>query len=89
MVEKDFPSTRAAKHCAKLRASIELPVLNLTAKFVPPRGRDALRVNSRNVDKVYARLYRADPEEVLNLPRREYPHQFRAPGLRGHAADLA
>lgn len=72
-VEKDWPALRAAKHCAKIRASIELPVLNMTAKFVAPGARDALRVNTRNLDKVFFRLFRVEPDELLAQPRQYRP----------------
>jgi uncharacterized protein YfaS (alpha-2-macroglobulin family) len=70
-VEKNWPSLLAAKRCAKMRSQIELPTLGVTAKFVPPGGRDAFRVDTRNLDKVFFRLYRVDPEELRTL-RRQY-----------------
>ena len=66
-VETNAPILSAAKHCAKLRAQIELPVLGLSAKFVPPGSRDALRVRTRNLAQVYFRLYWVNPEELLKL----------------------
>lgn len=63
-IEKRWPKLRPAAHCARLRAQIELPVLNLSAKMVPPPGKDALRLNTRNLDKVFLRSYRIDPSEL-------------------------
>ncbi|MBI4248072.1 MAG: hypothetical protein HY611_01105, partial [Elusimicrobia bacterium] len=60
-VETNASMLSAAKHCANLRAQFELPVLSLSAKFVPPGSRDALRVRTRNLDEVFFRLYRANP----------------------------
>lgn len=77
-IEKDYPALRAAKYAAKLRTQIQLPVLSLSAKFVPPQSRDALRVNTRNLDKVYFRLYRIDPEEIGSMPRHYKPDGWAA-----------
>jgi len=60
-----WPLSRAGRRCAQLRAQIELPVLNLTARFTPPPGKDAFRVETRNLDLVHFRLYRLDPRELL------------------------
>ena len=71
-IERVWPLSRAARHCARLRAQIELPVLNLFARFTPPPGKDAFTVNTRNLDSVYFRLYRLDPRE---LPARTLRHE--------------
>ncbi|MCX5797707.1 MAG: MG2 domain-containing protein [Elusimicrobia bacterium] len=71
-IEKTWPLSRAGRHCAKLRAEIELPVLNLTARFTPPPGKNAFSLNTRNLGAVFFRLYRLDPRELQSLrPRRE------------------
>jgi uncharacterized protein YfaS (alpha-2-macroglobulin family) len=64
-IEQSWPLSRAGRRCAKLRAEIELPVLNLTARFTPPPGKDAFTINTRNLDAVFFRLHRLDPRELL------------------------
>lgn len=71
-VEKNWPGTRAARHCAKLRAQIELPELDLSAQMAPPPGKDMLALRTRNLDNVALRVYRLDPEAVAAV----------APGVR-------
>ncbi|MDD5628461.1 MAG: MG2 domain-containing protein, partial [Elusimicrobia bacterium] len=66
-VERSWPLSRAGRHCARMRAQIELPVLNLRARFTPPPGKGAFTLSTRNLDAVFFRLYRLDPRE---LPRR-------------------
>jgi uncharacterized protein YfaS (alpha-2-macroglobulin family) len=63
-IERAWPLSRAGRHCAKMRAQIELPVLNLTARFTPPPGQDAFTLNTRNLDAVFFRLYRLEPREL-------------------------
>lgn len=70
-VEKSWPGERAAKSCAKLRAQIELPQLSVTGRFAPPPGKDILRLSTRNLDRVHARLFRVEPEELARLSRRQ------------------
>ena len=62
-IEKRWPKLRPAAHCARLRAQIELPVLTLSAKMVPPPGKDALTLNTRNLEKVHLRAYRLNPAD--------------------------
>ncbi len=64
-IEKSWPLSRAGRRCAKLRAEIELPVLNLSARFTPPPGKAAFTLNTRNLDAVFFRLHRLDPRELL------------------------
>lgn len=63
-VEKKWPGNKAARHCAKLRAQIELPVLDISAKMAPPPGKDMLELRTRNLDSVALRVYRLEPEAV-------------------------
>jgi uncharacterized protein YfaS (alpha-2-macroglobulin family) len=69
-VEQSWPLSRAGRRCAKLRAEIELPVLNLSARFTPPPGKDAFTLNTRNLDAVFFRLHRLDPRELQSLRAR-------------------
>jgi len=63
-IEKAWPLSRAGRHCGRMRAQIELPILNLSARFTPPPGKDAFSLNTRNLDAVFFRLYRLDPREL-------------------------
>jgi len=77
-IEKVWPLSRAGRHCAKLRSQIELPVLNLSARFTPPPGQGALTVNTRNLGSVFFRLYRLDPRELLARQSRPNPQDWSA-----------
>ncbi|TBR24044.1 hypothetical protein EPO15_04785 [bacterium] len=67
-----FPGTYGADRCARLAAQIRLPELSLSARVVPPPGRGALTVYTRNVPKLHFRLYPVTPEEVrASFPRGE------------------
>lgn len=68
-VEEAWPESRSAKHCARLRAEIELPALALTARFVPPGATDALTLHARNLAQVFLRLYKTTPGELERLTR--------------------
>jgi len=71
IVEQNWGDERSGKACAKMRAQIELPELAVTGRFGPPPGKDILTLSSRNLNKVYARLYRVEPEELTPRGRRE------------------
>jgi uncharacterized protein YfaS (alpha-2-macroglobulin family) len=59
--------SKPAALCAKVRAEIELPVLELAASFAPPPGQKILRVTARNLQSVYFRAYKTDPEELVSI----------------------
>jgi len=63
--EKLWPLARVGRHCARIRTEIELPVLELTALFVPPPGKNAFKLRSRNLDFAHFRIFRLDPQEVI------------------------
>ncbi|MBI4352158.1 MAG: hypothetical protein HY550_12045 [Elusimicrobia bacterium] len=65
--EIEVPKSKPAALCAKIRAEIELPVLQLYASFAPPPGARTLRVNARNLPVVYFRAYRTSPQELASL----------------------
>ncbi|MCM2267284.1 MAG: MG2 domain-containing protein [Elusimicrobiales bacterium] len=56
-----------AGRCAKLRAEIELPSLELAASFAPPPGEKILQVTARNLPAVYFRAYRTTPAELTAI----------------------
>ncbi|MBI5240106.1 MAG: hypothetical protein HY926_06515 [Elusimicrobia bacterium] len=91
-IEMLWPLSGAGRRCAKLRAEIELPVLDLSARFTPPPGKDAFSINTRNLDAVFFRLYRLDPREVqlLRLSQEQQDWSFLRHADRGmveaHAA---
>ncbi|MDD2806082.1 MAG: MG2 domain-containing protein [Elusimicrobiales bacterium] len=59
--------SKAASHCDKMRAEIEMPRLDLFASFAPPPGSKILTVSARNLDTVYFRAYKTTPEELYSL----------------------
>ena len=61
--------SKPAMLCAKLRAGIEMPKLELAASFGPPPGRDTLKLNVRNLPEVYFRAYKTTPEELASARR--------------------
>jgi len=69
-VEDLAPYSRPGLMCSQLRAQIELPQLELTAKFAPPPGKGILSVNVRNLPKLYFRAYRTTPEKLAALGAR-------------------
>ena len=69
--EDPAPRTKPGVECSKMRAQIEMPQLELSAKFAPPPGKRILSVNTRNLPAVYFRAYRTDPPELAALGR--YP----------------
>ena len=62
--------SRSGMMCEQLRARIEMPQLELTAKFAPPPGKEILSVNARNLPKLYFRAYRTDPDNLAALGAR-------------------
>ena len=64
------PYSRPGLMCSQLRAQIEMPQLELTAKFAPPPGKGILSVNVRNLPKLYFRAYRTTPEKLSALRAR-------------------
>ena len=64
------PRSMAGVMCARLRAQIEMPLLEVTARFAPPPGKGILTVNARNLPKLYFRAYRTDPDSLGALAAR-------------------
>jgi uncharacterized protein YfaS (alpha-2-macroglobulin family) len=73
IVERDFPGTHASRHAEILRSQIQMPALNLRVKHALPPAREALIVTTRNIKRIYFRLYRIEPhqmkEEMLGSSR--------------------
>ncbi|HCC48367.1 MAG TPA: hypothetical protein DEQ38_09685 [Elusimicrobia bacterium] len=67
--EEEASGSRPAAQCAKLRAEIEMPKLELSASFAPPPGKKILQVNVRNLTEVYFRAYRTTPQELTSIGR--------------------
>ncbi|MCX5785875.1 MAG: MG2 domain-containing protein [Elusimicrobia bacterium] len=63
------PRSKPGIECAKLRAQIEVPQLDISAKFVPPGGKKILTANARNLPVIYFRAYKTDPAELLTFGR--------------------
>ncbi len=63
-VESKGSGTYAAHEAMLLRSNIQDPWLDLRAKTVMPPGKGAITVVTRNLDKVYFRAYKTDPDEV-------------------------
>ncbi|MCK4533299.1 hypothetical protein KAU39_05885, partial [bacterium] len=60
-IEEKFPHTYASRCAASLRAGIQMPTLNLQVKMVMPSAEKAFTVTTRNLEKVYFRVYKIDP----------------------------
>lgn len=65
--EVQAPRSKPAVLASKLRAGLEMPVLELSASFAPPPGDKTLRANVRNLPAVYFRAYRTTPQELSAL----------------------
>lgn len=63
-IEANFPGTHASRHAKILRSRIQTPELNLQAKTVMPPASEAFTVTSKNLKKVYFRVYDIDPEKL-------------------------
>ncbi len=63
-VEKSFPGTYASRHAKALRSRIQTPTLSLRAKTVMPPANEAFTVTTKNLEKVYFRIYQVDPQEL-------------------------
>jgi len=66
--EAEAPRSRPASDCARLRAGIEMPRLELSASFAPPPGKDILKVSARNLPELHFRAYKTTPEELAAAP---------------------
>ncbi|HNW43786.1 MAG TPA: MG2 domain-containing protein [Elusimicrobiales bacterium] len=61
------PGSRPAVEADKIRARIEMPELQLSARPAPPPGKGLLTVTARNLPALYFRLYKTSPEELSRL----------------------
>jgi len=67
--EAAAPKSRPADLCARIRAEIEMPRLELYGSFAPPPGKKTLRVSVRNLPEVFFRAYRTTPQELSSIGR--------------------
>ncbi|MDO8804639.1 MAG: MG2 domain-containing protein [Elusimicrobiota bacterium] len=94
--EGEAPKSKPALLCAKIRAEIEMPVLELSASFAPPPGAKTLRVNARNLPVIYFRAYITSPQELSSIGqhgeqgwgRVKYLQQEAVRNFLGKKADL-
>ncbi|MFA6091855.1 MAG: alpha-2-macroglobulin family protein [Elusimicrobiota bacterium] len=63
-IQSSAPRLASAQGCAQLCAEIRRPELMLGARTVPPPGKAALHVRSRNLSTVFLRLYAFSPEKA-------------------------
>jgi len=63
-IEKNFPGSYASYHAEALRSRIQMPTLNLKVKTVMPPANEAVTITTKNLKKVYFRLYKINPHEV-------------------------
>ncbi|HUP56303.1 MAG TPA: MG2 domain-containing protein, partial [Bdellovibrionota bacterium] len=66
-VEKLAGGTSGAEECAELKASIELPRVELEGYPVPVSGKRAFRFQARNVDELFFRAWKTTPQELEKL----------------------
>ena len=65
-IERTLPGTYASGHAQALRSQIQMPTLYLTAKTVLPPAQGAFTITTKNLKKVYFRIYRINPEKLKN-----------------------
>jgi len=63
-IERDFSGTHASRHAKTLRSRIQMPTLYLRAKTVLPPAREAFTITTRNLERVYLRLYHIEPDRL-------------------------
>jgi uncharacterized protein YfaS (alpha-2-macroglobulin family) len=83
-VTAGWPSTLGGQKCAKLLDQIKLPSLDVEARIVPPSGRKALRVGTRNIQEVHFRLYATSPEDLREMRPRSRGDYWTWSGLLNH-----
>ena len=94
--EGEAPKSKPASLCAKMRAEIEMPRLELSAAFAPPPGAKTLKVNVRNLPVIHFRAYQTSPRELSLIGqyaeegwgRVKYLQQEAVRGFLGKKADL-
>jgi hypothetical protein len=69
--DREWPKTYGAGACRTLVAQIRAPELVISARTVPPPGKDALALSCRNLRQAHFRLYSVDPERLLGEKGRE------------------
>ncbi|PIU19211.1 MAG: hypothetical protein COT18_08685, partial [Elusimicrobia bacterium CG08_land_8_20_14_0_20_59_10] len=65
------PRSRPGSECEKIKARMEEPSLQFTAKPVPPPGKGLASVTARNIPAVHFRLYKTAPAELELLFRKK------------------
>ncbi|MBN2120638.1 MAG: hypothetical protein JW734_06255 [Candidatus Omnitrophica bacterium] len=65
-IERDFPGTHGSRHAEVLRSSIQMPQLSLKTKTVMPPANEAFTITTKNLKKVYFRIYQVDPQQLKN-----------------------
>ncbi|HEX9916424.1 MAG TPA: MG2 domain-containing protein, partial [candidate division Zixibacteria bacterium] len=79
-IERTFPGTHASRHAQALRSQIQMPTLYLVAKTVLPPAQGAFTITTKNLKKVYFRIYRINPEELkgryINYRKEEYGNSY-------------
>ncbi|MFA5137833.1 MAG: alpha-2-macroglobulin family protein [Elusimicrobiota bacterium] len=83
-VAAGWSSTLGGQKCSRLLDQIRLPSLDVEARIVPPSGRKAVRVGTRNIKEVHFRLYATSPEDIKEMrPRGRGDHRTWS-GLLNH-----
>ena len=65
-IEEEFSHTYASRKAESLRARIQMPTLNLQVKTVMPPAKEVFTVTTRNLEKIYFRVYKIDPYGLKN-----------------------
>ena len=63
-IEKSFSGTHASRHAKTLRSRIQTPTLSLRARTIMPPAVEAFTITTKNLEKVYFRIYRTEPQEL-------------------------
>ncbi|HAH33089.1 MAG TPA: hypothetical protein DCL44_12325 [Elusimicrobia bacterium] len=81
------PRSKPATECAKLRAGIEMPQLEIYAKFGSPGEKKILNASARNMPAIYFRAYKTTPAELLALGKYTEKNWGRLRYLQNEAAE--
>ncbi|MFH0732635.1 MAG: alpha-2-macroglobulin family protein [Candidatus Omnitrophota bacterium] len=63
-IEKDFADTDFCYHAQALRSQIQMPACQLQVKTAMPPGAGAFTITTKNLKKVYFRIYPVEPREL-------------------------
>ncbi len=79
-IEKSFSGTHASGRAKILRSRIQAPTLSLQVKTVMPPANEAFTITTKNLEKVYFRIYQVNPQqlkdEFISYRAKEYGRSY-------------